>query len=148
MHRCEWACGSDLELEYHDREWGVPTYDERRLFEFLILRCREIGKIGLVVRDLLHLFHDLSTALTAEAVQGFRQLFLGLQKGFDVGVALGDAGGGGYSLFNLGLDFSKRWKYFDLSIGTPNFIGLILPNHYTGTGLYLRLATSLIAKPN
>lgn len=51
-------------------------------------------------------------------------------------------GGGGYSLFNLGIDFSKRWKYFDLSIGTPNFIGLILPNHYTGTGLYLRLASS------
>lgn len=43
MHRCEWACGSDLELEYHDREWGVPTYDERRLFEFLILEGAQAG---------------------------------------------------------------------------------------------------------
>ncbi len=51
-------------------------------------------------------------------------------------------GAGGYSLFNLGFEFVKRWKYFDLAIGTPNFIGLVLPNHYTGTGLYLRLGSS------
>ncbi len=52
------------------------------------------------------------------------------------------AGGGNYSLFNLGVDFSKSWKYFDFTIGTSNLIGLVAPSHYTGTGLYLRLATS------
>ena len=52
------------------------------------------------------------------------------------------AGGGGYSLFNLGVEFAKSWKYFDFALGTANLIGLVAPNSYTGTGLYLRLATS------
>lgn len=30
-------------LEYHDREWGVPVHDDRRLFEFLILEGAQAG---------------------------------------------------------------------------------------------------------
>lgn len=52
------------------------------------------------------------------------------------------AGAGGYSLFNLGAEFSKSWKYFDVALGTGNLIGLVAPSHYSGTGLYLRLGTS------
>jgi hypothetical protein len=52
------------------------------------------------------------------------------------------AGAGGYSLFNLGVEFSKSWKYFDFALGTGNLIGLVAPSHYTGTGLYLRIGTS------
>lgn len=50
-------------------------------------------------------------------------------------------GGGGYSWFNLGVEFSKRWKYFDLTIGSSNLLGTLIPTHYTGTGLYLRLGS-------
>ena len=35
--RCEWCTGSDIEIDYHDKEWGVPLHDDLRLFEFLIL---------------------------------------------------------------------------------------------------------------
>jgi hypothetical protein len=36
--RCSWVNTDDrLLLEYHDREWGVPTHDDRRHFEFLVL---------------------------------------------------------------------------------------------------------------
>ncbi|MES2622063.1 MAG: DUF5723 family protein [Bacteroidota bacterium] len=51
-------------------------------------------------------------------------------------------GAGNYSLFNLGVEFSKSWKYFDFAVGTSNLIGLVAPSHYTGTGLYFRLGTS------
>ena len=34
--RCAWARG-DLDVAYHDREWGVPIHRDRRLFELLIL---------------------------------------------------------------------------------------------------------------
>ena len=51
-------------------------------------------------------------------------------------------GGGGYSWFNLGVEFAKRWKYFDLTLGTSNLLGLVVPTHYTGTGVYLRLGSS------
>lgn len=40
--RCAWA-RTDLSIAYHDREWGVPTYDERVLFEFLILEGAQAG---------------------------------------------------------------------------------------------------------
>jgi DNA-3-methyladenine glycosylase I len=36
--RCEWAANADpLNLAYHDEEWGVPSRDDRHLFELLIL---------------------------------------------------------------------------------------------------------------
>jgi DNA-3-methyladenine glycosylase I len=40
--RCFWAV-SDLMIDYHDREWGVPVHDDRRLFEFLILEGAQAG---------------------------------------------------------------------------------------------------------
>jgi DNA-3-methyladenine glycosylase I len=41
--RCAW-CGSDpLYVSYHDREWGVPVHDDRRLFEFLVLEGAQAG---------------------------------------------------------------------------------------------------------
>jgi len=41
--RCQW-CGSDpLYVQYHDEEWGVPLYDEQRLFEFLTLETFQAG---------------------------------------------------------------------------------------------------------
>jgi DNA-3-methyladenine glycosylase I len=40
--RCAWAKG-DLYIEYHDREWGVPVHEDRRLFEFLILEGAQAG---------------------------------------------------------------------------------------------------------
>ena len=43
VKRCAWAKGSDLEKAYHDEEWGVPVYDDRRLFEFLILEGAQAG---------------------------------------------------------------------------------------------------------
>ncbi len=43
MGRCEWAAGTPLLTDYHDREWGVPQHDDRRLFEFLILEGAQAG---------------------------------------------------------------------------------------------------------
>ncbi|HEY8225454.1 MAG TPA: DNA-3-methyladenine glycosylase I [Pyrinomonadaceae bacterium] len=40
--RCDWA-RTPLSIEYHDREWGVPLHDDRRLFEFLILEGAQAG---------------------------------------------------------------------------------------------------------
>ena len=42
-NRCAW-CGNDpLYVEYHDTEWGVPVYDDDKLFEFLILETFQAG---------------------------------------------------------------------------------------------------------
>ena len=42
--RCKWAEGVSLDyIEYHDKEWGVPVYDDRVQFEFLILEGAQAG---------------------------------------------------------------------------------------------------------
>lgn len=41
--RCSWCSTSSLYQEYHDKEWGVPKYDEPTLFEFLILEGAQAG---------------------------------------------------------------------------------------------------------
>ena len=41
--RCQWAQRSAIEIDYHDREWGVPVHDDRVLFEFLILEGAQAG---------------------------------------------------------------------------------------------------------
>jgi DNA-3-methyladenine glycosylase I len=43
MTRCSW-CGTDpLYVAYHDEEWGVPSHDDRHLFEMLILEGAQAG---------------------------------------------------------------------------------------------------------
>lgn len=41
--RCSWCLGDDLYENYHDREWGVPIFDDKLLFEFLILETFQSG---------------------------------------------------------------------------------------------------------
>jgi DNA-3-methyladenine glycosylase I len=43
MERCPWCEGFDLYRDYHDNEWGVPLYDDRALFELLILEGAQAG---------------------------------------------------------------------------------------------------------
>src|SRR5438046_10535870 len=40
--RCAWA-KSELNIPYHDEEWGVPVHDDRRWFEFLVLEGAQAG---------------------------------------------------------------------------------------------------------
>ncbi len=49
--RCEWAGDDPLMQRYHDEEWGVPTHDDRVLFELLVL---EGAQAGLSWRTVLH----------------------------------------------------------------------------------------------
>lgn len=41
--RCRWALINPLMTAYHDREWGAPCHDDRRLFEFLVLDGMQAG---------------------------------------------------------------------------------------------------------
>ena len=44
MKRCSWAkLDNPLYVEYHDKEWGIPVYDDNKLFEMLILEGMQAG---------------------------------------------------------------------------------------------------------
>jgi DNA-3-methyladenine glycosylase I len=41
--RCAWCVENPLYVTYHDEEWGVPVFDDAKLFEFLILETFQAG---------------------------------------------------------------------------------------------------------
>ncbi|MEX2590915.1 MAG: DNA-3-methyladenine glycosylase I, partial [Chitinophagales bacterium] len=41
--RCEWCLKDQLYRDYHDKEWGIPQYDNKKLFELLILEGAQAG---------------------------------------------------------------------------------------------------------
>ena len=41
--RCKWCVGIDIYEKYHDQEWGVPVYEDQKIFEFLILETFQAG---------------------------------------------------------------------------------------------------------
>ena len=41
--RCAWVGDNELYQLYHDKEWGMPSYDDRHLFEMLILEGAQAG---------------------------------------------------------------------------------------------------------
>jgi DNA-3-methyladenine glycosylase I len=43
MERCTWPGNDELYIRYHDEEWGVPVYDDQKMFEFLILETFQAG---------------------------------------------------------------------------------------------------------
>jgi DNA-3-methyladenine glycosylase I len=43
LTRCEWAADSPEMTAYHDEEWGVPSHDDRHLFEMLTLEGAQAG---------------------------------------------------------------------------------------------------------
>ena len=49
INRCDWLTDNEIYIEYHDKEWGVPVYDDRRLFEMLILEGAQAGLSWLTI---------------------------------------------------------------------------------------------------
>jgi len=41
--RCNWPKDDVLYIEYHDKEWGVPVYEDAKIFEFLLLETFQAG---------------------------------------------------------------------------------------------------------
>ncbi len=47
--RCPWGASDPVYVAYHDREWGVPAHDDRRLFEMLLLEGAQAGLSWLTI---------------------------------------------------------------------------------------------------
>jgi DNA-3-methyladenine glycosylase I len=47
--RCAWPTNEPLLIKYHDKEWGVPVHNDRKLFEFLLLEGFQAGLSWLTI---------------------------------------------------------------------------------------------------
>ena len=67
VKRCKWAEGQSPDyVRYHDEEWGVPVYDDRTQFEFLVLEGAQAG---------------LSWSTILNKREGYRKAFAGFDPG-------------------------------------------------------------------
>ena len=49
VNRCGWVTEDPLLIAYHDREWGVPLHNDKKLFELLILEAAQAGLAWITV---------------------------------------------------------------------------------------------------
>ncbi len=49
LSRCAWVTDDPLYILYHDTEWGVPVFDDRKLFEFIVLEGAQAGLSWLTI---------------------------------------------------------------------------------------------------
>lgn len=84
LQRCPW-CGDDpLYVRYHDEEWGVPSHDDRHLFEMLCLEGQQAGLAWITVLRKREAYR--------RAFHGFEPARVARMSDGDIEVLLGDAG--------------------------------------------------------
>ncbi len=66
--RCDWVTADPLYLEYHDTEWGVPIYDDKELFEFLILEGMQAGLSWITILKKREAFREAFLNFDAEKI--------------------------------------------------------------------------------
>lgn len=66
--RCAWCTTDPAYMDYHDKEWGVPLHDERRLFEMLCLEGAQAGLSWLTILRKREAYRRAFEGFDAEAM--------------------------------------------------------------------------------
>jgi DNA-3-methyladenine glycosylase I len=69
--RCEWCLKTPVYIEYHDKEWGIPVHDDRKLFEFLVLESFQAGLSWLTILNKRENFRKVFAGFDAKKVSKF-----------------------------------------------------------------------------
>ena len=71
LNRCKWVGNDPLYIEYHDKEWGVPVHDDKKLFEFIILEGAQAGLSWLTILKRRENYRKAFADFDAEKVARF-----------------------------------------------------------------------------
>jgi DNA-3-methyladenine glycosylase I len=69
--RCQWCSDDPLYVAYHDKEWGVPVHDDRKLFEMLILEGAQAGLSWLTILKKRKNYQRAFDSFNPEIVAGY-----------------------------------------------------------------------------
>ena len=72
--RCAWVTADPLYLEYHDTEWGMPTHDDKTLFEFLILEGAQAGLSWLTILKKREAYREAFDLFDAQKVANYGEV--------------------------------------------------------------------------
>ncbi len=73
-----WPTNDPLVVEYHDKEWGVPLHDDRRLFEFLVLEGFQAGLSWITILRKRKRFREAFDDFDFSKVAGYGEKKVGL----------------------------------------------------------------------
>ena len=73
MKRCPWAGDDPLYQAYHDTEWGVPSTDDRHLFEILILEGAQAGLSWITILRKRERYREVFAGFDPEQVAWFNR---------------------------------------------------------------------------
>jgi DNA-3-methyladenine glycosylase I len=69
--RCKWVTADPLYIDYHDSEWGVPEYNDQRLFESLLLEGLQAGLSWLTILKKRQTFYDAFDQFDPEKIVAY-----------------------------------------------------------------------------
>jgi len=75
--RCSWCLRSPEEIHYHDTEWGVPLYDDAKLFEFMVLDAFQAGLSWTTVLRKRENFRKAFDGFNAEKIARYSEKKIG-----------------------------------------------------------------------
>jgi len=73
LSRCGWVGEHPLYVAYHDEEWGVPSHDERHLFEHLILEGAQAGLSWLTILKRRQTYRRAFSGFAVETVARYNR---------------------------------------------------------------------------
>ena len=71
VKRCSWAGPDKIYINYHDKEWGRPVYDDQKLFEFLVLEGMQAGLSWITILKKRENYRKLFAGLVPEVIANF-----------------------------------------------------------------------------
>ena len=71
LARCGWCTTDPLYIDYHDREWGVPSHDDRDLFEMLVLEGAQAGLSWITILRKRDNYREAFAGFNVASVAGF-----------------------------------------------------------------------------
>jgi DNA-3-methyladenine glycosylase I len=73
LQRCAWVSEDPIYIKYHDEEWGAPIYDDKTLFEFLVLEGAQAGLSWLTVLKRREGYREAFAGFDVERVARFSE---------------------------------------------------------------------------
>ncbi len=70
-NRCTWAGNEEIYIKYHDEEWGVPSHDDRDLFEMIVLESFQAGLSWITILKKRENFRKAFDDFDVEKVAGY-----------------------------------------------------------------------------
>jgi len=73
LKRCGWCNSSELYQKYHDEEWGVPVYEDTKLFEFLLLETFQAGLSWITILNKRENFREAFDAFDYKKIAAYSE---------------------------------------------------------------------------